>query len=279
MDDPLSTLFTRFRPTAKMSFSGTVCGMLEGQHEVELGHLHLMRKGSMTVQPRGGTAVHLGEPGMVFLPRSLPHTLTADEGNDATLLCATVEIGQQAGSPLALALPEVVVLPFRKMPPLHPALELLFAEFATAGSGRQTALERLLEYIIILVLRHQMEAGGAKTGLLAGLADRGLSRSLTAMHHDPKRRWSLQSLAEEAGMSRARFAERFHEVLGTTPMAYLGAWRISLAQDLLLQGRPAKSAAADAGYTSAAAFTRAFARSVGRSPTQWLAERRDSEES
>ncbi|MFS9669028.1 cupin domain-containing protein, partial [Klebsiella pneumoniae] len=91
--------------------------------------------------------------GMVFLPRSLPHTLTADEGNDATLLCATVEIGQQAGSPLALALPEVVVLPFRKMPPLHPALELLFAEFATAGSGRQTALERLLEYIIILVLR------------------------------------------------------------------------------------------------------------------------------
>ncbi len=276
MDDPLNTLFTRFRPTAKMAFSGTVCGMLNDYHEVELGHLHMMRSGSMTVQPRGESAVHLGEPGMVFLPRSLPHTLTADEGNDATLLCATVEIGQQVGSPLALALPTVVVMPFREMPQLHPALELLFSEFAGTGSGRGTALERLLEYILILVLRHQIEAGNAKTGLLAGLADRGLARSLTVMHEHPKRSWSLQSLAEEAGMSRARFADCFHEVLGTTPMAYLAAWRISLAQDLLLQGRPAKSAAAESGYTSAAAFTRAFARGTGKSPTQWLTERRAS---
>ena len=98
MDDPLNTLFTRFRPSAKMAFSGTVCGMLNDQHEVELGHLHLMRAGRMTVQPRGSDAVRLDEPGLVFLPRAIPHTLTADEGNDATLLCATIEIGQQVGS-------------------------------------------------------------------------------------------------------------------------------------------------------------------------------------
>ena len=47
MDDPLNTLFTRFRPSAKMAFSGTVCGMLNDQHEVELGHLHLMRAGAL----------------------------------------------------------------------------------------------------------------------------------------------------------------------------------------------------------------------------------------
>ena len=277
MDDPLNTLFTRFRPSAKMAFSGTVCGMLSDQHEVELGHLHLMRAGRMTVQPRGSDAVRLDEPGLVFLPRAIPHTLTADEGNDATLLCATIEIGQQVGSPLALALPTVVALPFREMPQLQPALELLFAEFASTASGRGTALERLLEYILILVLRHQIDAGNTKTGLLAGLADRGLARSLTVMHEHPKRGWSLQSLAEAAGMSRARFADRFHEVLGTTPMAYLSAWRISLAQDLLLKGRPAKSAAAESGYTSAAAFTRAFTRSVGKSPTHWLVDRQTSD--
>jgi len=277
MDDPLNTLFTRFRPSAKMAFSGTVCGMLNDQHEVELGHLHLMRAGRMTVQPRGSDAVRLDEPGLVFLPRAIPHTLTADEGNDATLLCATIEIGQQVGSPLALALPTVVALPIREMPQLQPALELLFAEFASTASGRGTALERLLEYILILVLRHQIDAGNTKTGLLAGLADRGLARSLTVMHEHPKRGWSLQSLAEAAGMSRARFADRFHEVLGTTPMAYLSAWRISLAQDLLLKGRPAKSAAAESGYTSAAAFTRAFTRSVGKSPTHWLVDRQTSD--
>jgi len=277
MDDPLNTLFTRFRPSGKMAFSGTVCGMLNDQHEVELGHLHLMRAGRMTVQPRGSDAVRLDEPGLVFLPRAIPHTLTADEGNDATLLCATIEIGQQVGSPLALALPTVVALPFREMPQLQPALELLFAEFASTASGRGTALERLLEYILILVLRHQIDAGNTKTGLLAGLADRGLARSLTVMHEHPKRGWSLQSLAEAAGMSRARFADRFHEVLGTTPMAYLSAWRISLAQDLLLKGRPAKSAAAESGYTSAAAFTRAFTRSVGKSPTHWLVDRQTSD--
>ncbi len=276
MDDPLNTLFTRFRPSAKMAFSGTVCEMLNDYHEVELGHLHLMRSGSMTVQPRGESAFHLSEPGLVFLPRALPHTLTADEGHVADLLCATVEIGQQSRSPLALALPTVVVLPFREVPHLQPALELLFVEFAGAESGRQTALERLLEYILILVIRHQIIAGSAKQGLLAGLADIGLARSLTAMHEDPKRTWSLQWLAEEAGMSRARFADRFHEVLGVTPMAYLSAWRVSVAQDMLLNGRPAKWAAAEAGYTSAAAFTRAFTRSVGKSPTKWLAERNEA---
>jgi AraC-like DNA-binding protein len=256
-----------------MSFSGTVCGLLDQDHDIDLGHLHLLRAGRMTVQPNVGDPVHLAEPGLVLLPRPLAHTLSADIGGSMALLCATIDLGHRGGSPIAMALPAIVALPFATLPSLHPALELLFSEFNGTASGRQAALDRLLEYILILLLRHQVEAGSSTTGVLAGLGDRRLARSLRALHEQPQRAWTLQALAEEAGMSRARFAERFPQVLGVTPMAYLAAWRLNLAKDLLLRGRPVKAVAAEAGYSGAAAFTRAFVRSAGVPPTEWLAHR------
>ncbi len=71
-------------------------------------------------------------------------------------------------------------------------------------------------------------------------------------------------------MSRARFAARFRDVTGQTPADYLAAWRVLVAQDLLRGGRALKNVALDLGYGSVSAFSRVFARYVGRTPTAWL---------
>jgi AraC-like DNA-binding protein len=91
-----------------------------------------------------------------------------------------------------------------------------------------------------------------------------------AVHDAPTQAWTLEEMADLAGMSRARFAVHFREVTGETPADYLASWRITLAQGLLRAGRPLKHVALDVGYGSASALTRAFIRKIGQPPTHWL---------
>jgi AraC-like DNA-binding protein len=106
--------------------------------------------------------------------------------------------------------------------------------------------------------------------MLAGLGDPKLSKTLLAIQVDPVKSWSLNELAETAGMSRARFAVHFREVVGETPGEYLASWRIMLAQRLLKNGRKLKHIVDEVGYASSSALTRAFVRKLGCAPTEWL---------
>jgi AraC-like DNA-binding protein len=89
----------------------------------------------------------------------------------------------------------------------------------------------------------------------------------------PARAWTLEVLAARAGMSRARFAVHFVRVVGQPAGEYLMAWRIGIAQQLLLRGRPVKVVAGEVGYGTPGALTRAFTQQLGMTPSAWLAER------
>ena len=82
----------------------------------------------------------------------------------------------------------------------------------------------------------------------------------------PKKSWTLDDLADIAGMSRTRFAEHFRTRIGQTPVEYLTVWRMTVASQLLAKGKPVKSVAAQVGYQSAAAFSRVFSRVTGKAP-------------
>ena len=84
-------------------------------------------------------------------------------------------------------------------------------------------------------------------------------------------------MAAKAGMSRARFADRFREVVGKPPADYLASWRVMLAQRLLARGHPAKSVALDVGYGGSSALHRAFVRKLGVSPSEWLRRQAENE--
>src|SRR5690606_1195189 len=154
----------------------------------------------------------------------------------------------------ASALPPVICVPLADIEGADGVLSLLFDEAFNERCGRRALIDRLFEVVLIQVLRHLMESGQIRSGMLAGMSHPKLRHALVAMHEKPAHEWSLDDLAETAGMSRSVFANAFRDTVGLTPGAYLQHWRISLAQQRLRQGRPLKMIAIEVGYGSEAAL-------------------------
>jgi AraC-like DNA-binding protein len=109
------------------------------------------------------------------------------------------------------------------------------------------------------------------TGWLAGLRDPLVGRALTLLHARPSYDWTLEELASEAAASRSALADRFTHLVGCPPIQYLTQWRMQIAAKRLADDPRARVAAVahDVGYESEAAFSRAFKKFVGRSPSEW----------
>ncbi len=154
---------------------------------------------------------------------------------------------------------------------LHRIVELIGEEAEAQRPGQSLILERLVEVLLVEALRFRSaSAAKEEQGLLAGLSDAALARTLREIHVDVVRRWTVEQLARTAGMSRAAFAERFARKVGIPPMQYLLEWRMALAKDMLRSERPALAEVAErVGYQSASAFSTAFTRLTGRSPSEF----------
>jgi len=148
-------------------------------------------------------------------------------------------------------------------------------ETAEQRPGRDLILERLVEVLLVEALRFQPATAAPRPdhGLLAGLADPALARALHRVHGSVGHRWTVEELAQAGGMSRAVFAERFNRVVGMPPMQYLLEWRLAIAKDALRRERPSLAELAERiGYQSASAFSTAFTREVGCSPSAFARE-------
>lgn len=268
--DRLSPVFDQFTLSARVFFSGRLCGTSGDHASQNAGHLHVLRRGKLTVTRRDARPLVIDRPSVLFYPRPCRHRFRADAKAGAELVCATIEFGAGMLNPLVRALPEVLVVPLWSISELEPTVDLLFAEAFGEHPGRQAAVDRLAEYFLVLLLRAAMKSRLVKSGILLGLADPRLSRAIAAMHARPEHAWSLEELAHEAGMSRARFAIHFRRTVGVTPFEYLTEWRIGAAQNLLKRGEPLKLVAPAVGFQSSASLSRAFSQRVGISPTEWL---------
>ncbi len=270
MDDRLAPLLQRFELRSRVFYAGNLCSLVSFDAVEGVGHLHVLKAGQLQLTASDGRVQFFNEPSLIFFPRPSPHRLSADPANGADLVCASVEFGASFSNPLVLGLPELMVLSLRDMPAMASVLDALFAEALVERSGRDAALNRLSEVVLVYLLRHAIERGQLQSGLVAGLADSRLAKALSVMHAEPARGWTLQELATRAGMSRARFAAHFNAVVGQPAIEYLAGWRLSVAQGLLAQGRQVKSIADEVGYGSPNALTRAFTQRLGLTPTEWL---------
>jgi AraC-like DNA-binding protein len=273
MDDSLAPLLRRFELRSRVFYAGNLCSLVNFDAAAGVGHLHLLRAGRLRLTAPNAQVTELDRPSLIFYPRASRHRLGAEGTDGADLVCSSVEFGAALGNPLVGSLPPLVVMPLHEVPAMAGVLEALFTEAFADRAGRDAALNRLSEVVLIYLLRHIVERGLLRAGVIAGLADARLSKALNAMHAEPARTWTLQSLAARAGMSRARFAAHFGKVVGQPAIDYLAAWRLGLAQGLLAKGRQVKSIADEVGYGSSNALTRAFTQRLGQSPTEWLAGR------
>ena len=269
--DRLAPFFERFSLTARMFYSGLLCGSSVDQKSEHAGHLHVLRKGRLKITRPDARQMVIDTPSIVFFPRPRLHRLHGPEQEGAELVCATIEFGTGMLNPLIASFPEPLVLPLDALPELRPTLQLLFSEAFSKSSGRQTALDRLFEYLFVLLIRSAMNAHRVDSGVLIGLSDLRLAKAIEGMHQRPGTSWSLEQLAERAGMSRARFAAYFRQVVGMTPFDYLTNWRLGVAQTMLRKGNSLKLIASAVGYANATALSRVFTKRVGMSPSEWLA--------
>lgn len=263
--DIFAALFAHTAPSARTFFAGNLCATAQF---TECGYLHLLKSGTLTLSRTGETDIILNEPTLLFFPRRLAHRFTGAAEGGADLVCATVDLGGDTGNPIGSGLPDLVVLPLADHAALRPVCDLLLVEGFGENDGRQAAIDHLFDYLLILIVRHVVASGLVRDGVLGGLADPRLAKALTAMHEQPRHSWTLDDLAEVAGMSRTRFATHFRACVGRTPIDYLTRWRMTIARDLLAAGKPVKTVADSVGYDSAAAFSRVFARVTGEAPRQ-----------
>lgn len=137
--------------------------------------------------------------------------------------------------------------------------------------GFQALIAQLAQLFLVQAVRsYALYDAAGHGGLLAALADRHLSRSLSAIHNGPGESWSVEKLAACAGLSRSLFARRFREVTGLTPMGYLRSWRIHLARRALREGDSTVSSIAyELGYRSEAAFRTSFRQETGLGPREY----------
>lgn len=275
--DRLSSLLERFRVRAHLFHAGALCGVTHFAAQPGRAFLHVLRRGDMVVTHRARSGaprrIKLAEPTLLFYPRPLEHDFHNAPSEGADFVCATLDFDGGVRHPLVQALPPMVVLPISRVEGIEQTLALLFAETARVRCGQRLLADRLFEVLLLQMLRwlldHPNEVG-VLDGLLAGLSHPRLARALTAVHERPGQAWSLDAMAQEAGMSRSAFAAEFKAVVGTPPAEYLLRWRVSIAQSSLRDGTSVKSVADTLGYASAAAFSRAFAQIAGASPRAWL---------
>jgi AraC-like DNA-binding protein len=158
---------------------------------------------------------------------------------------------------------------------LAAVLAMIDAEASDVRPGQEAVLSRLLEIVLIELLRTPETLSSHQRGMLAGLTDTQIASALRAFHADIRRNWSVASLSAAASMSRSVFSQRFTALVGQPPMTYALLWRMAVACDALrFSGRSLAEIALATGYGSASAFSTAFTRTVGRSPARFARDSR-----
>jgi AraC-like DNA-binding protein len=188
------------------------------------------------------------------------------EHGGTVMLIGTYEGDSAVSRRLRTALPPLVVLGTDDWD--CPVVPLLAAEIVKDDLGQELVLDRLLDLLVIAVLRAWFaRPEAAAPGWYRAHADPVVGRALRMMHNNPAEPWTVAGLARAVGLSRAAFARRFTALVGEPPMSFLAGWRLALAADLLHEPEATVGGVARrVGYGSPFTFSTAFKRMYGVSP-------------
>jgi AraC-like DNA-binding protein len=190
-------------------------------------------------------------------------------GATRSVICA-YEGRSEVSARLLDALPTVLVL---RADEWETALvDLLAAEAGNDGPGQEAYLDRLLDLLLIAVLRTWFDRDENAPTWWHAEHDPVVGPALKLIYNNPAHPWTVANLAAAVGSSRAVFASRFTEQVGEPPIAFLTSWRLALAADLLRSSQATIAAVArQVGYSTPFALSSAFKRAYGVSPNTYRA--------
>jgi AraC-like DNA-binding protein len=297
--DPLSDVLSLLKPRSYVSGGFDVGGRLSvrfGKHEgikcyaVVSGEIWLavegvsdpvrLTTGDCFLLPRGWpfclatdlTAQPVEALSILARARRIGGVVTVNGGGDCLVVGGHFALtGDHAGMLLGALPPIVHIRNESDKAAMRWSLERMRQELREGEPGGFLMAQHLAHLMLLQALRlHLAEGSETNVGWLFALSDKHIGAAISAVHDAPAHPWTLQTLAERAGMSRSTFALRFKERVGESPMEYLTRWRMLLAGDRLMNSSdPVSLIARSLGYESESAFSTAFKRVMGRSPRQY----------
>jgi AraC-like DNA-binding protein len=198
-------------------------------------------------------------------------------GGPATdVVCGYLVSDDPLFDPQMRALPSAFVV----SPPPGPArvwvrasIDYALHQTTQVAADRIEAPAQLVQPLVREVLKLYLQSAQAVArGWMRGLHDPVVAPAMALIHRSPERKWTVAALAAASHVSGSLLDERFREVLGVPPIRYLTGWRMHVARDLLSGSTLGVAAISRrVGYDSEEAFSRAFKRAHGRSPSAWRA--------
>lgn len=287
--DVISDILRLLNLRSSVYFHSSFCGSwaIDGKNAYQ-ATFHLIA--------RGNCWLHLTEPGrsialtggdLVVFPRDIAHTISGsqqppvkvdnppipaglDETPTTSLICGYFDFDSPQANPLLDAMPDVVHIKNEdpgRTSAMNTLLNFITTETEAAAPGSEAVVDKLTEILFIHVIRAYMLQTKTEKGFLAALADKPLSRVVTAIHKAPGDKWSVEKLAEHAGMSRSVFAKHFQQVTDMTPMQYVTRWRMQVAYESLRNSKTSVAVIAEqSGYQTEASFRKAFKETTGAGP-------------
>ncbi len=257
----------------------------------DIGTLHIIDEGELVLRIDGDSRVeHVSRGDVILLPRGDAHHISDASDAHATVragasehdapapeparwLCGTFTIGDPQASHLLASLPAVIILRGaggQALEGLEVARRMLLLEMQSPSQGSAVMVARILDLLFIQILRAWAAGPDAEPNWLAGALDPQIGLALSAIHRDPGHDWTVEELARACSLSRSAFAARFVARVGKPPATYLAHVRLDAATDLLRDtSLPVTLIAEKVGYTSEAAFSRAFKHRYGTPPARW----------
>ena len=284
--DPLGDALEKLGLRARLFLRADFCGRWGVDASgARRATFHFIEKGEAFLHLPGQAAIALKGGDFIVFPNDSPHCISNGtaatppdivnkipdmiSGDVTSLLCGYLEFENRCAWPLLESMPQVLVLSARERDAdgaLDAIVRIMIYEAENAAPGMNAAINRLSALLFIHLLRSQMKSG-ASGGMLAAFADRQIGRALSLIQNEYAADWTVDRLANEVGMSRSAFAEKFSSLVGRSPMRYLAEWRMHEALERFRSSEISVAAAGlEVGYQSEVVFRKAFRKLMGMTP-------------
>lgn len=272
----------------------------DGPHELSVAAgkacVYILEHGEMQIAAGSAPPVTLREKQIALLQHGVAHQIAfqAPRRNTPQPRSITTETGERAtpvvkcfwgrfsvdgelAAKILNSFPDIIILDDHDENPIEwidMLCKLVLVEVGASRPGASVMVSRLLDLLLVQILRRWAQSADTLPGWFAAAKDERIACALAAIHADPSSTLTNKELAKLAGMSVSSFADRFKQVIGQQPGAYLRMWRLDKAAEALLHSSASIDTIAErVGYASKEAFSRAFQSKFGVTPSTWRASR------